>query len=69
MSTLRYTELGSDRLIDNFQNGRTFITEKLAVEKMNEALELAAKMVDAAMEPDCLQGVNGARIRALKENV
>ena len=62
MGNLRYTELGPDRLIDNFQNGRVFITKKLAVAKMNEALERAAKLVDA-------QGVSGARIRALKEKV
>ena len=68
MGNLRYASVGSDRLWDAIEE-RYFITEKLAVEKMNEALERAARMVDAAMEPDTMQGVNGARIRALKEKV
>ena len=47
-----------------------WVTEKFAVEKMNAALELAAKIVEKANVIDYAPG-NGCaeRIRALKENV
>ncbi len=47
-----------------------WVTEKFAVEKMNAALELAAKIVEKANVIDYAPG-NGCaeRIRALKENI
>lgn len=64
MGNLRYVTLGPERLRDTVED-RDFVT----VRYMNEVIEKAARMVDAAMEPDTMQGVSGARIRALKEPV
>ena len=67
--SLNYISEGPDRLWDC--NGRKYwVTEKFAVEKMNAALELAAKIVEKANVIDYAPG-NGCaeRIRALKENV
>lgn len=73
MPNLRYASASPDRLYDSIED-RYFITEKLAVEKMNEALERAAKIVESSLDeaPGPVTGVilhhGAARIRALKEN-
>ena len=64
MGNLRYASVGPDRLWDAIEE-RYFITEKLAVEKMNEALEWAATIV----EEDKGRVVTMRAIRGLKENV
>ena len=64
MGNLRYASVGPDRLWDAIEE-RYFITEKLAVEKMNEALEWAAVMADSTSNENSV----AKRIRALKENV
>jgi hypothetical protein len=69
MPNLRYASAGPDRLYDSIDD-RYFIAERLAVEKLNEALERAATIVDVSNTVDYAPG-NGpaARIRALKETV
>ena len=75
MGTLRYASAGPDRLYDAIEE-RYFITECCAVEKLNEALERAAKLVESAAlenadDEGCTVHPNtiARRIRALKENV
>lgn len=75
MGNLRYASVRSDRLYDSVED-RYFITEKLAVEKMNEALERAARYVESAAaanadDEGCEVSTSTimTRIRALKENV
>ena len=66
MGVLRYASAGPDRLWDAIEE-RYFITEKRAVEKMNEKLERAARLVEASATryiSDTAQAV-----RSLKENV
>lgn len=71
MSNLRYASCSPDRLYDSIEE-RYFITEKLAVEKLNVAVERAAQKVEAAraghQHPQAIKELAVA-IRALKENV
>jgi len=80
MSNLRYASANADgtRLYDSVED-RYFITERLAVEKLNLALERAAKVAEGSDEGEWSQGFVetetdlrdnlAMRIRALKENV
>lgn len=65
MGVLRYASAGPDRLWDAVEE-RYFITEKLAVERMNDKLELLAEFAE-------LYNTAGTaiarRIRTLKEKV
>jgi hypothetical protein len=66
MGTLRYASAGPDRLWGAIED-RYFITEKVAAEKMNEALEKAAtlcELEEAATESG--ENKSSTEIRAMK---
>ena len=70
MGNLRYATASADgtRLYDSIEE-RHFITEKKAVENLNEKLERAAKIVESVRLGEFGPGDAVRSIRALKENL